>query len=103
MNDAARSLTRRTITRVTLRSQITPDYSIEPFSRGPAPAPQRGVGNLLMGLIRPAIYVDTPVGVVKAEPWGAPTRNYLPALIVLGGVGVLAVLGAAYALGARGR
>jgi hypothetical protein len=96
-----RSLAGRAISRVTIKSQITPDYTVVPGA--PSGAPKPGIGNVLMGLVRPAIYVETPVGTIKTEPWGAPRKNYLPVILLLGGIAALAVLGGAYALGATGR
>lgn len=97
---AASSVATRAINRVTIRSQITPDYDFDP-SASSKPAPRGGIGNVLMGLIRPAVYVETPAGTIRAEPWGVPQSNYLPALLVVGGVVVLAVFGGVYLLGKR--
>jgi len=85
---------------VSIRSQLTPTLVVDPSSRGDQGS-GNAFGDAIMSLIRPAIYVDTPAGRVTAAPWGEPTRNYLPALIVAGGIGVFAVLGFAYVLGRR--
>ena len=100
MSKAASSVATRAISRVTIRSQITPDYDFDP-SVSSKPQPKSGIGNAIMGLIRPAVYVETPAGTIRAEPWGPPKSNYLPAIVVAGGVVVLAFFGASYLLGRR--
>lgn len=100
LSKAASSVATRAISRVTIRSQITPDYDFDP-SVSSKPAPKGGIGNVLMGLIRPAVYVETPAGTIRAEPWGSPQSNYLPALAIVVGIGALAVFGGVYLLGKR--
>lgn len=80
------------VSNVTMRSQITPDYVWTPTSEQKA---QGGITGFIMGLIRPAIYVKTPAGTMKMEPYGIPTTNYFPLVVVatvLTGVGVAAAL-----------
>ncbi|MCC6752022.1 MAG: hypothetical protein IT371_30500 [Deltaproteobacteria bacterium] len=103
MQRVAGNVASRAISRVTIRSQITPDYSVDPSAAGPSAAPKQGFGNVLMGLIRPAIYVETPAGTIRVEPWGQPRSNYLPVILALGGVAALAVFGGVYLLGRRSR
>lgn len=93
------SLARSVIRDVTFRSQVTPDATMDPFA---PPAPRSSgsvVGDAIMGAVKPAVYVRTPAGVVAIEPYGAPTENYLPALVVGAAAGALAAGGAIFALG----
>lgn len=67
------------VSNVTMRSQVTPEYVWTPSSETKA---QGGLTGLIMGFIRPAIYVKTPAGTMKMEPYGVPTTNYFPLLAI---------------------
>ena len=93
----------RGLATVFVRSQITPEVQIDPTA---SPEQQQarsggGFGNWIMSLVKPAVYVETPAGTIKAAPWGEPTNNYLPALLIASGVLVFSVLGVAYVLGKK--
>lgn len=36
---------------------------------------------LIMGVLRPSVYLDTPAGVVPVEPYGPPDANYMPLVL----------------------
>lgn len=62
--------------RVVFRSTITPDFAYDPLAPAP-PQEGGGAGAWLMGLLKPAVYVDGPAGsVVSIEPYGRPTESY---------------------------
>ncbi len=71
---------------VTFRSQVTPDYTYDPWA--PSPPPQEGSG-WLMELVKPSVEVQTSAGPVLIEPYGTPTENYGP-VVAVGALGALA-------------
>jgi hypothetical protein len=81
---------------VTIRSQITPDFTYDPN------APTRPASGLsewvLKNIIRPTVEVQTPAGPVQLAPYGPPRFNLFPLLVIgsvafAGGVGYLAIKG----------
>lgn len=94
---AAFDLARSMVKDVTFRSQVTPDYTWDPF----APAPPREQGGFFSWLtaevIKPAVYVRTPGGIVPAELYGPPRENYLP--VVAAGTTLVALAGVATVFG----
>ncbi len=86
----ASALAKGLVKSVTVRSQITPDYTYDPWAPVPE-APPGGGGSFLMDLVKPEITVETSAGPVAIAPYGAPTENYVPH-VVFGGLA--AVIGA---------
>lgn len=85
---------RRFVGEVTLRTQISPPVTFDPFAPTPSAAPT----NPLLSLLRPEVTVRAPDGstALVVAPYGHPTGNYLPWLLV----GVAAfVLGAVALVG----
>lgn len=90
---------------VTFRSQVSPAVTVDPF----APAPPEAAPNPILLLVKPEVVVHDRDGKVIAAvaPYGAPTENYVPRLViggvllVVGLVTVIAWLGAA--VGSRGK
>jgi len=64
---------------VTFKSQLTPDFTYDPNAPS---SPPSGGASWLMKLIKPAAYVVTPLGTVPVEPYGQPTENYFPLLLL---------------------
>jgi len=80
---------RSQLRRVVVRSTISPDVEIDLRQTSPRNALHGGVGELVFGVIKPTVYVDTGIGQLMAiAPWGEPRRNYLPILIPLMALGV---------------
>ncbi len=76
---------------VTVKSSLTPPVQFDPFADDPAARRSSGtVGDFLLGMLRPAFYLETPVGVVAVEPWGKPIEGGYRWVAV--GLGVLAVV-----------
>lgn len=83
---------------VTFRSQVSPDVTVDPF----APAPPDTAPNPFMLFVKPEITVRDRQGQIIASvaPYGAPTENYVPRLVIggivmaVGAVTVIAWLGA---------
>lgn len=80
------SLARAAVRNVTVRSNVTPDVEVDPFAPAPEPGPGGapgsqvssaggGIGGLLLGLLQPAVYLDTPAGTIPVEPWGKPDNT----------------------------
>lgn len=68
------------VSEVTLRSQITPDYTWTPSNQQ---ASGGGISSWIMSAIKPAAYVRLPTGgVVRVEPYGAPKVNFFPVIVV---------------------
>jgi hypothetical protein len=90
------NLAQSTFQRVTIRSQITPDYTYNPNA---PTAKTSGFGEwVLKNLVRPSIVVQTPAGPVQLAPYGEPKINLFPLLVLgtlgaVGGVGYLAYKG----------
>jgi len=66
------------VSRVTFKSQLTPDFEYDPSAPS---SPPSGGGSWLLKLVKPAAYVETPLGVVPVEPYGTPTEDYFPFLV----------------------
>jgi len=73
-------LARASVGRVTFRSQVSPPIEVDPFAPGP---PSTGP-NPLMLLFRPEVEIRDPRGnlVASIAPWGRPTANYFPWLVL---------------------
>jgi len=83
----ASSLARSMVKGVTVRSQVTPDYTYDPWATSPEPPP----GNSwLMNFVKPEVTIDTgPDSVpIVVAPYGTPTENYIPQ-VAIGGVAAL--------------
>ena len=84
---------------VTVRSQLTPAVTVYPFAEQTEAREVQGggAGDLLMRVVKPAVYLKTPAGVVPVEPWGKP-GEYSPVAgivlaVVLAGTGYLVYRG----------
>lgn len=95
-----RSAAPASLVTVSFKSQISPTINYDPASKQTT-GKSNGFSDFLMGLIKPSIILHTPAGDIKSAPYGEPTSNYLPALVVAGSVGVLAILGLTFALGKK--
>ena len=78
---AARGLVRG----VTFRSQVTPEFTYNPWAPGPPPAEGQ---SLIMDLAKPTLVIDTTAGPVVIAPAGEATRNYFP-LVAAGTIAAL--------------
>ena len=90
MSNVLDAALKASVQRVTFRSQVTPDYSYDPFA--PSAPPSEGHG-WLMGFIKPEITVETAAGPIVIAPYGSPTANYAP-LAAAGGIAT--IVGGAY-------
>ena len=63
---------------VTLRTQVSPPVTVDPFAEGPpaSPAP-----NPFLSFVKPMIEVQTAAGRMVIAPYGEPTENYFPWLV----------------------
>jgi len=62
---------------VTIRTQVSPAVTLDPFSTSPPDAPP----NPILMFLKPEITVDTAAGKMVMAPYGTPTANHLPWLI----------------------
>lgn len=93
---AANALGRATVGRIVVRTQVAPPIVIDPF----APAPPAAPPNPVLMFVRPEVTVTAPDGtpIATFAPYGAPTENHLPWLILgtlalaLGGVAIVGYL-----------
>lgn len=74
---------------VTFRSQMSPEVVYDPDAPKKTPNP---LVKAILRLVKPAIYVKTPINTIVHEPFGKPTTNYL-APVVLGALGIAAFIG----------
>jgi hypothetical protein len=89
------SLAQGAVKSVTFRSQVTPDYTYDPWAPAPPPPPDEGSG-WLMNFVKPAVTIETAMGPVEVAPYGEPTENY-GQVVLAGGlaalVGVIVLIG----------
>lgn len=88
---------------VTLKSQISPDYTWTPSNQT---SRSGGLTDLIMGFVKPSAYIRMPTGgVLRVEPWGAPRVNLFPVIVVgtlvLGALAVVSLIGLGKKLGSR--
>lgn len=70
---AASNLARAAIRRVTVRSSITPELTVDPFAPAGSQAQGGGgLGDLLLRAVAPTVELDTAAGPVTVAPWGQP-------------------------------
>lgn len=74
-----------TVQGVTVRSQVTPDYTYDPWA--PSPPPTEGQA-WLMQLVKPEVILHTAGGDMSIAPYGPPTESY-GLLAAAGGVATL--------------
>jgi hypothetical protein len=80
---------------VTFRSQVTPDYTYDPWAPSP-PQPPSSTTNWLMDIVKPEITLHGDLGDVVIAPYGTPTENYVPyillgtAAMVVGSIAIIA-------------
>ena len=87
------SVGKASIRGVRFRSAITPEIVLDSKDLAGKPgAAGEGKPSALMSFIRPAVYIDTPMGTRAIAPFGEPTRNWFP--VVAGAAVILAAVGA---------
>lgn len=90
-SSAVATIGRESVSRITFRSQLSPPLSVDPF------APQAaGPPNPILALIRPEVTVETRAGSLVMAPYGTPSANYLPWLILgvlVTGIGIIVGIG----------
>ena len=88
------TLARSAIQSVTVRSTLTPDVVIDPFSQDPGDrqASVTDPSGLVLSFLRPAVYIQTPAGVVPIEPYGSPDSTLAPVALAIGAALVAGVL-----------
>lgn len=79
---------------VEIRSNVTPTVTVDPFSESAPEQSGGALGDFLLRLVKPAVYVQTPSGIIPLEPWGKPTPGMFP--VVALGAAVLAVVAGYY-------
>lgn len=80
-NDIVSGTGSRLVKNVRIRTQISPEVNINPFGPTEGQKP-----SLLMSLIKPEIVVElTTSEPIVIAPYGTPTKNYMPAMVVVGG------------------
>lgn len=87
LTNIASSLARSMVKGVTIRSQVTPDFTYDPWAPTP-PAPPGGGGSWLMEFVKPEITIETGEQPIVIAPYGTPTENYMPHAI-FGGIAAL--------------
>jgi hypothetical protein len=77
---------------VTIRSQISPDFDLTAAQAVGGEPPAGGMSELFMRVAKPSVYVDTSLGTLRIAPWGEPTVNLYPLLLIgtIVGIGALA-------------
>ena len=95
--------------KVRFRTQLTPELEIDLASDEPTPPPQEpGLAAVAMGwfmrnVVRPEFEVEVG-GLRKSEaPWGKPTTDLSPVVMVAGGVALASVALIGYRLWKKGR
>lgn len=78
---------------VTFRSQIAPDIDLTAAQAVGQEPPKGGMSELFMQVTKPAVYVDTSLGTFRIAPWGEPTVNLYPILLIGTIVGIGAIAG----------
>lgn len=88
------ALAKQAVRSVTVRSTLTPDVTVDPFGDESAQraGAEAGPAGLLLGILRPSVYVNTPAGVVPIEPYGKPDANYMPLVLGAAAAGFGALL-----------
>ena len=88
---------------VFFRSSISPDIQLDPsmvLSGQPRSVSEGGFGELFLRFAKPAVYLDTNLGAIRIAPWGDPTINLFP-VILLGTVAAGAVIAGLIVKGLR--
>ena len=70
---------------VTYRSQISPDIELTARQALGLDKTEGGFGQIFMALSKPAVYVDTDLGVIRIAPWGEPKLNLFPIMLIASG------------------
>ena len=92
----ASAIGQQVIGTITIRTQFSPPIVIDPF----APSPPSPGPNPILSLLRPEVVISSPDGksLVSFAPYGAPSTNYFPWLIVggialiFGAAGIIAIV-----------
>lgn len=93
--DLVRGIGKATVKSVTVRSQIAPQFSFDPFAETPPDAKP----NWILNLVKPEITLDTVNGPIVIAPYGTPERQYgIPIAAVLGGFLIMGVFATGYFL-----
>ena len=97
---ATSAIGRSAVRSITIRTQVSPPFTVDPFAPTQPDAPT----NPLLSWLKPEVTIETASGALVMAPYGTPTRNHLPGL--LGGIvllGIGAVIGIGYAARRIGR
>jgi len=78
---------------VTFRSQISPDVDLTAEQAVGNEPTSGGMGEIFMRIMKPSVYVDTSLGTFRITPWGEPTLNLYPLLLLGAVVGAGALAG----------
>lgn len=81
---------------VTIRSQISPDLDLTAAQAVGGEPPAGGLSDIFMRIVKPSIYIDTSLGTFRITPWGEPTMNLYPLLLIGTIVGIGALAGILY-------
>ena len=76
---------------VTIRTQVSPPVTVDPF----APSPRDAPPNPLLSFLKPEITIETAAGTMVMAPYGKPTANHLPWLIagaIVFGIGIVTTI-----------
>lgn len=84
---------------VTIRSNISPDitldpraYAVDPRTGRPMGGERRGVfTEALLRFAKPEIEVETAAGRIRVAPYGAPTTNLFWPVVIFGAMGGIAL------------
>lgn len=80
---ATLDIAKSVVQEVGLETQVTPALRANPFASSSPQAP--GVGGWLMReVVKPLLWVKTPGGTARWAPYGEPTVDYVPTLVVGG-------------------
>lgn len=77
LQNFATSFAKSMVKSVTVRSQVTPDFTYDPWAPTPEQPPGGG-GSWLMEIIKPEITIEGGEQPIVIAPYGTPTENYMP-------------------------
>lgn len=91
MSNIFSEIAKETVKGVRFRSQLTPEYSYDPWAASP-PRTEPGVADWIMRQIKPEVTIETAGGPITVAPYGAPTEDLKPKAAVIAGLTVLGVV-----------
>jgi len=89
MSDLASSFAKSMVKTVTVRSQVTPDYTYDPWAPSPEAPP---ADSWLMNLVKPEVTIQTSGAPIVVAPYGTPTENYIPHALFGGAAAVIGTI-----------